>query len=294
MKFAVIALTSRYPVADTLSRVVSWFGKHPTCELMASKQLEQYLDIRQLNQITLFNSDEEAVSHCDTVISIGGDGTLLRTARLVMGTEKPVLGINSGRLGFLANIPQDRLEEALAFTSQQNYRVDKRFMLEATMKDGKKHHALNEFLFSKGHKGSLITLTASYNGEFINKYWSDGIIVAGPTGSTAYNMSCGGPIITPGTNVMILNPINPHTLTTRPLVLDASNELTIRVSPENQDVTFSKDGEICDISSAELEVRIRRSDFIIHLITLPGQSYFDTLRKKLMWGMDIRDTFTNT
>jgi NAD+ kinase len=93
---------------------------------------------------------------------------------------------------------------------------------------------------------------------------------------------------------MILNPINPHTLTTRPLVLDASNELIIRVSPENQDVTFSKDGEICDISSADMEVRIRRSDFTIDLITLPGQSYFDTLRNKLMWGMDIRDTFTNT
>lgn len=294
MNFAVIALTSRYPVADTLQRVVQWFRLHPECRLFGSRLLESYLNADMMDIVTLSETDEEAIAACDTVISVGGDGTLLRTARLVMGTGKPVLGINSGRLGFLANIPQNRIEEALEFTSKHQFGVDQRFMLEARTKDGSVHHALNEFLFSKGHRGSLITLTASYDGAFINKYWADGIIIAGPTGSTAYNMSCGGPIITPGTNVMILNPINPHTLTTRPLVLDASRELTIRVSPENQDVTFSKDGEICDIAEADMEVRIRRSDYTIDLITLPGESYFDTLRNKLMWGMDIRDSSSNT
>lgn len=294
MKFAVIALTSRYPVAETLTRVIDWFRAHPQASLIGTESIKQHLNAEQHRFMEFASSEEQAVRQCDTVISIGGDGTLLRTARLVMQEQKPILGINSGRLGFLANIPQKQLEEALDFTSRNAFTTDKRYMLQAVDAVGNKHFALNEFLFSKGHTGSMITLTASYDGSFINKYWADGIIIAGPTGSTAYNMSCGGPIITPGTNVMILNPINPHTLTTRPLVLDASRDLTITITPQNQDVTFSKDGEICDISGAASEVKIRRSDYSIDLITLPGQSYFDTLRNKLMWGMDIRDNFTNT
>ena len=293
MKFALIALSRKYHVSESLKRVICWINDSKNT-LIATSDIKQLIEKKFHNNVDFVPTDEEAIERCDVVISVGGDGTLLRAARLVMYHDKPILGINSGRLGFLANIPREHIENALDYTAKRNFDVDRRFMLEAETSDGKTHHALNEFLFSKGSSGSMISLNAYYDDVLINRYWSDGIIIAGPTGSTAYNMSCGGPIITPSADVMILNPINPHTLTTRPLVLSASKPITIKAAPSNQVVLFSKDGEICDISSAETEAKIRRSDFTIDLIKLPGQTYFDTLRNKLMWGMDIRDTFTNT
>lgn len=293
MKFALIALSRKYHVSESLKRVICWVNDSNNT-LIATSETKMLIDEKYHSNFDFVPSDEEAIERCDVVISVGGDGTLLRAARLVMHHDKPILGINSGRLGFLANIPREHIENALDYTANRNFEVDRRFMLEAETSDGKIHHALNEFLFSKGSSGSMISLNAYYDDVLINRYWSDGIIIAGPTGSTAYNMSCGGPIITPSADVMILNPINPHTLTTRPLVLSASKPITIKAAPSNQVVLFSKDGEICDISSAETEAKIRRSDFTIDLIKLPGQTYFDTLRNKLMWGMDIRDTFTNT
>jgi len=214
----------------------------------------------------------------------------LRVARLVLGNNKPILGINTGRLGFLANVAQDDIEEALNYTSSGNYKIDKRALLQATEPDGTVHYALNEFLFSKGGTASMISLCAYFDDMFINRYWADGIIVATPTGSTAYNMSAGGPIVMPTTNVMVLNPINPHTLTTRPLILPSTKELTIKSDTSKNDVIFSKDGEISDITGDDFIIKIRRSEFTIELIKLPEQTYFDTLRNKLMWGMDVRES----
>jgi NAD+ kinase len=294
MIFSLIALTSRYPIAKTLKRVAEWFeGRHDHA-LVTTDVIRLYLSESNLTSISICESEEAAIQSSDVVISVGGDGTLLRTARLVAGLNKPILGINSGRLGFLANIPMHDIESALESTASGNFEVDTRFMLEAVTSDGAIHYALNEFLFSKGNTGSMVRLTAWYDNLLINRYWADGIIVATPTGSTAYNMSCGGPILAPSSDAIVLNPINPHTLTTRPLVLSAVKTLTIKAEPSDQDVLFSKDGEICDIAGAETEAKIRRSDYTIDLIKRPGQTYFDTLRNKLMWGLDIRDSFTNT
>jgi NAD+ kinase len=294
MIFSLIALSSRYPIAKTLKRVAAWFEGRHDHTLVTTDVIRLYLSESNLSCVQIYESEELAIQSSDVVISVGGDGTLLRTARLVAGLDKPILGINSGKLGFLANIPMEDIETALDFTSSGRYEVDNRMMLEATTSDGNKHYALNEFLFSKGNSGSMIRLTAWYDDLLINRYWADGIIIATPTGSTAYNMSCGGPILVPSSDAIVLNPINPHTLTTRPLVLPSIKALTIRAEPANQDVIFSKDGEICDITGAETEAIIRRSEHTIDLIKRPGQTYFDTLRNKLMWGLDIRDSFTNT
>jgi len=134
----------------------------------------------------------------------------------------------------------------------------------------------------------MVTVEAEYNDMFINKYWADGLIIASPTGSTAYNLSANGPIVMPNTDVMVLNPINPHTLTTRPLVLPSNKSLKITVKEQEHEVLFSYDGEIYEIQAYPFEVEIRRSNFTIDLVELPNQSYFDTLRNKLMWGMDSR------
>lgn len=287
MNFAIISYNSNFPVKDFIERVIRWAiaNKH---QIYISESVFAICadTCEHLPKIVI--DDEEAINAADVVISVGGDGTLLRAARLVVGKNKPILGINIGRLGFLANINQDKIENALEYTTNGQYEIDKRQLLKADLSDGITHYALNEFLFSKGPKGSMITIDAYYDDIFINKYWSDGLIIASPTGSTAYNMSAGGPIIMPGTDVMVLNPINPHTLTTRPLVLSSSRPLTIKADIKNQEVIFSKDGEIADIVGDELVVKIHKSKHAIDLIKLPGQTYFDTLRNKLMWGMDVR------
>jgi NAD+ kinase len=287
MNFAIISYNSNFPVKDFIERVIRWAIANKHVIYISESVFAICADIcEHLPKIVI--DDEEAINAADVVISVGGDGTLLRAARLVVGKNKPILGINIGRLGFLANINQDKIENALEYTTNGQYEIDKRQLLKADLSDGTTHYALNEFLFSKGSKGSMITIDAYYDDIFINKYWSDGLIIASPTGSTAYNMSAGGPIIMPGTDVMVLNPINPHTLTTRPLVLSSSRPLTIKADIMNQEVIFSKDGEIADIVGDELVVKIHKSKHAIDLIKLPGQTYFDTLRNKLMWGMDVR------
>src|SRR5699024_6774618 len=155
-------------------------------------------------------------------------------------------------------------------------------LLEAKDSRDNRYYALNEFLFSKMDSTSMITVKAEFDGMFINKYWADGLIVASPTGSTAYNLSSGGPIVMPESDVMVLTPINPHTLTTRPLVLPSEKTLKIIVEKQQYEVSFSYDGNSCSIEHYPLEIKIQRSDFSIDLVELPDQSYFETLRHKLM------------
>lgn len=289
MKFAIISYSTKDAVPDTVSRVIKWcYENNHTAHI--SNNAFANTDAGERSRTVITDSDSEAVDQSDVILSVGGDGTLLRAARLAIGNQKPILGINTGRLGFLANVAQDGIENALNYTSLGTYEIDRRSILEAEASDGSTHYALNEFLFSKGSSASMISLCAYYDDLFINRYWADGIIVASPTGSTAYNMSAGGPIIMPTSDVMVLNPINPHTLTTRPLILPSSKALTIKSDPSNNEVIFSKDGEISDITGNEIVVSIRRSKFTIDLIRLPEQTYFDTLRNKLMWGMDLRES----
>ncbi len=234
------------------------------------------------------DTEKEAIDEADIVVAIGGDGTMLYTARLMKNISKPILGVNSGRLGFMAYTQKENFQTALECLKTGNYRLDKRYMLEAEDSSGNIYHALNEFLFSKKDSTSMITVEAEYDDMLINKYWADGLIVASPTGSTAYNLSANGPIVMPNTDVMVLNPINPHTLTTRPLVLPSDKSLKIILREQEHEVLFSYDGKIHEVQSYPFEVEISRSNFTIDLIELPDQSYFETLRNKLMWGMDFR------
>ncbi|MDG5767443.1 NAD(+)/NADH kinase [Balneolales bacterium ANBcel1] len=240
-------------------------------------------------KVHTFDTEREAMSMGEITIAIGGDGTILRAARLVREIRHPLLGINSGRLGFLANVQQQHMKAALVKIMNGDYQLDQRHFIQAEFSDGSIAYALNEFVFSRKGTVSMITLTAEYDGSLINRYWADGIIVSSPTGSTAYNLSTGGPIVLPRTNVMVLTPISPHTLTTRPLVLSSQKNLTIKVEPANQKVLFSGDGANYDLPDNDPVVHIRQSDQDIHLIKLSGQSYFQTLREKLMWGADIRE-----
>ncbi|MDI6402145.1 NAD(+)/NADH kinase [Balneolaceae bacterium ANBcel3] len=255
-----------------------------------SKRVWKLLAIQTLPpHCHLYETDEEALGTTQIAVAIGGDGTILKAASLLREIKIPLLCINSGKLGFLANIQRQHMKAALEDLMAEKYTLDRRYFLKAIVSDEITHFALNEFVFSRSGTVSMITLCAEYNGDFINKYWADGIIVSSPTGSTAYNLSTGGPIVAPETEVIVLTPISPHTLTTRPLVLPSSNFLTIKVDPADQKVVFSVDGSNHKLPSSNPVVRIKQSKDYIDLIKVPDQTYFDTLRNKLMWGADIRE-----
>lgn len=290
MNFAIIAHPDKYVVAPPLKAVLNWCKvNHSGC--FARQSLFDIAEAKPDNSFKTAENDQEAVNRADVVIAIGGDGTMLYSAQLTIKTYTPVIGINCGRLGFMANIQQEQIEESLTAVKHGDYRIDERTMLEASVNGNETFYALNEFLFTKRDTTSMVTITASYDDEFINRYWSDGLIVASPTGSTAYNLSTGGPIVMPGTPVMVLTPINPHTLTTRPLVLPSDKTLTVRIDESVEHVLFSHDGKIMEVQDDILEVEIKKSVHSVQKIQLKGQNYFDTLRTKLMWGMDSRKNF---
>jgi NAD+ kinase len=285
MTLALICHPDRYAIEQPLNSVIEWADANKT-NVRASQKISELVSNNTV--LTILESDEEAVSGADVIVAIGGDGTMLHTAHLIKETDTPVIGINTGKLGFMANIQADTIHDALTTFKNGKYLIDERYMLRAELNSGEVCYALNEFLFSKKDTASLISVTAEYDGMYVNKYLADGIIVASPTGSTAYNLSAGGPIVMPGTPVMVLTPINPHTLTTRPLVLPSARELTIRMDVDPSYILFSYDGRILTVNQSPFEVKVRQSDYSIRLVRMPGQDYFQTLRNKLMWGMDVR------
>lgn len=287
MKLALIAHPEKYLLKESLRSVLEWCSANHSVGY-ATETLYKTVDENRRDCLQPVQTEEEAVASADLAVAIGGDGTMLFATQIIRGHPIPILGINCGRLGFMANIQQDQISTALDAVQNGTYRVDERTLLQAEINGGKTFYALNEFLFTKKDTASLITLKASYDEVFINQYWADGLIVASPTGSTAYNLSTGGPIVMPGTPVMVLTPINPHTLTTRPLVLPSDKTLTITVEEEPEHVLFSNDGKISNIDSGKLNVRIKKSDHTVKLVQLQNQNYFDTLRNKLMWGLDSR------
>lgn len=287
MSFCIIANPEKYSIQDPLERVVKW-SRENEIQVYVTQELKKHFPKIIIGKfISVARNDMEAVKAADIIIAIGGDGTMLHTAHLVKEIDKPLLGINRGKLGFMANIQPSQIEDALQSVVDEKYRIDKRQMLMATTEDGSKYYALNEFLFSRKDTSSMITLEVEYDGSFINRYWADGLILSSPTGSTAYNLSAGGPIIQPNTPVMVVTPINPHTLTTRPLVLPSNRPLTVRSVGTSEHILFSYDG-IVQPHNSQLDIEIIQSDFSVDLIQLPDQNYFETLRNKLMWGYDKR------
>lgn len=287
MSFCIIANPEKYSIQDPLERVIKWCQINDTEIFVTQKLRNHFPKIVIGDTISVVKREKKAVQTADVIIAIGGDGTMLHTAHLVKEIQKPLLGINTGKLGFMANIQPPQIEEALHCVVKKEYRLDKRQMLKADTEDKKSYYALNEFLFSRKDTSSMINLEVEYDGSLINHYWADGLIISSPTGSTAYNLSAGGPIIQPNTPVMVVTPINPHTLTTRPLVLPSNRPLTVRSVGTSEHILFSYDG-IVQPHNSKLDIEIIQSDFSVDLIQLPDQNYFETLRNKLMWGFDKR------
>jgi len=286
MKLGILANPEKYSIKDPLQQVLHWCEDHGHTVFLSSAFADSVDDISLNSTVSLKATEEECVVESDFIIAIGGDGTMLHAARYVKYSKAPVLGINTGRLGFMANVQPNQIFEALTDLAEGRFEIEERAMLHAATKDGNEFNALNEFLFTKKYTSSMVSLRADYDGTLLNRFWADGLLISTPTGSTAYNLSAGGPIVMPGTPVMIVTPINPHTLTTRPLVLPSDKKLVIEVEDQPDHILFSCDGRMFDNSITTVD--IQKSRHSIGLVMLKNQTYFETLRNKLMWGLDNR------
>lgn len=238
-----------------------------------------------------FSSSREAISETDFVISIGGDGTLLDTLTFVQNSGIPVVGINTGRLGFLATIHKDEISQALDGLLKGHFSLDKRTLLRLDSNKncfGENNFALNELTIHKKDTSSMITLHAYLNGEYLNSYWADGLIISTPTGSTGYSLSCGGPILVPQSESFVINPIAPHNLNVRPIIVSDKNTISIEVEGRSQHFMASLDSRSETIDGS-VQLAIRKEDFTLNLVRLNNQNFLDTLRTKLVWGLDMRN-----
>ena len=238
-----------------------------------------------------FNCSEDMDSSIDCLISLGGDGTLLDTVTLVKDTGIPVLGINYGRLGFLANIGKEEISNAIEALVERKYVLDKRTLLHLDSNlpmFGDVPYALNEFTLHKSDTSPMIKIHTYLNGEFLNTYWADGLIVATPTGSTGYSLSCNGPVVFPDSASFVITPVSPHNLNIRPIIV-----------PDNTIVSFEVEGRtdnfLCSLDSRrelvpkEVQIAVRKEEFGINLIRLNENNFLQTLRNKLSWGLDKRN-----
>jgi len=230
-------------------------------------------------------------SDVDVMISLGGDGTLLDTVTLIRDSNIPVIGINFGRLGFLASINKDDISSAINSLINKEYTLDKRVQLciESELNlFGNENFALNDVTIHKRDTSAMMIVHAYLNGDFLNSYWADGLIVATPTGSTAYSLSCGGPIMFPGSGNMVVTPISPHNLNVRPIVLSDTNVLSFEIEGRSSKYLLTCDSRT-EVIDTSIKVRVKKADFGINLIRLNNENYLSTLRNKLLWGIDTRN-----
>jgi NAD+ kinase len=245
----------------------------------------------KLPKFTLFNSAEDLTNKVDYVLSVGGDGCMLDTVALVSASGIPVLGINTGRLGFLSNTSSKEIPAAIQALKNGNIKIEERALLELQTANnlfGKMNLALNEITIHKKDSTSMLAVHTYVNSKYLNSYWADGLIIATPTGSTAYSLSCGGPIIAPGSRNFVITPIAPHNLNVRPLVLDDDSVITLKAEGRSKQFLISLDSRSEPFDS-DLELTLKRAKNNMKLVQLPDSDFFMTIRNKLTWGIDKRN-----
>lgn len=242
------------------------------------------------NAIDVFEHCNDFTQY-DFVFSIGGDGSFLRAANMVADAGVPIVGINSGHLGFLADISKDELQETITDIIEGNYKIEERSLLEFDDPSGQfspYNYALNEVAILRRDTSSMLTIHTYLNSEFLNSYRSDGLLIATPTGSTAYNMGAGGPIIVPQAQNFIITPVSPHSLTVRPIVVPDDVTITLKVESRAKNFLVSLDSRSKPFSK-DNQLIIRKAPFKIKVLQRLNHNFYKTLRNKLMWGVDKRD-----
>jgi NAD+ kinase len=275
-----------------LENLIEALNKELSPEFFFHDSLKVYASLVNKLNISFFGDQDLVKNKIDLLISFGGDGTLLDTVTMIKDSNIPVLGINAGRLGFLANITQEDIILAVKALKNKDYKLDQRSLVQVKNKsltsNESSNFALNEINIHKKSSSSMLKIDAFLDNEFLNSYWADGLIVSTPTGSTAYSLSCGGPIITPGSNNFVITPVSPHNLNLRPMVVGDNVVIRLRAESRESHFLLNMDSRSMSLKNNE-EIFISKADFSIKLIELPDHNFLKTIRNKLFWGKDSRN-----
>ncbi len=241
----------------------------------------EYLKITELDTI---------LDQSDLILALGGDGTILRSVQLIGEKQIPVMGVNLGGLGFLAETSPEELTAHLENFLQKKYFVEKRSLLQCEeLISEEKYFAFNDFVVDKAGFSRVIEIVTHVDGKLLNSYIADALIISTPTGSTAYSLSAGGPIVIPETNVFLINPICPHSLTNRPVVVPDNSTISLEVFTEFKEIKLFRDGQLIKGFDSGTKFRLTRAPFNVNLVKMKEKSFYETLRNKLHWGEDFRD-----
>jgi NAD+ kinase len=237
---------------------------------------------------------EELLGKSETLIAFGGDGTMLAAARMLGKRDIPILGVNLGKLGFLAEVGVDELYPFVDAILEGHYRIEHRMVLKAVVEkqEYEELYGLNDVVLERSGTTRVINIETYVNEEYLITYMADGLIISTPTGSTAYSLAAGGPIVTPQSKVIAISPICPHTLTARPIVVPDDSTIKVLISERNRKVLITADGQVQHQIEAPVEFAIGKADYSIQLVKWEDRSYYDLLRTKLMWGKDVRANIT--
>jgi len=292
-----IAIFGQYYQNDTrpIIRDIFLFFNNNNVELVIEEKFLKILYSEEIlkKEYKTFNDYKCLDSSFDLLVSIGGDGTILRAATYVRDSGIPILGINAGRLGFLAKVQKENIEIFLQIVLEKKYTISERTLLSLECSPENEqinelNFAMNEVTVSRKDTTSMITIDTSLNGEHLNSYWADGLIISTPTGSTGYSLSCGGPVLTPEVKGLVITPIAPHNLNARPLVIPDDTEIKLKVSGREEQYLVSLDSRIATLNN-NAELTIRKTPFKINMVEIPDETFLKTLRNKLLWGEDKRN-----
>jgi NAD+ kinase len=292
-----VAIFGQYYQNDTrpIIRDIIVFFEANQVEMVIEKEFltNLYKEDMVQKEYKTFSKHTDLDSSFDIMISIGGDGTILRAAAFVRDLGIPILGVNAGRLGFLAKVQKEDIETFLQIVLEKKYTISERTVLglQTSPKNTKiddLRFAMNEVTVNRKDTTSMITIETYLNGEYLNSYWADGLIISTPTGSTGYSLSCGGPVLTPEVKSLVITPIAPHNLTARPLVIPDDTEIELHVSGREENYLVSLDSRT-ESASNNTVLKIKKTSFTIKMVEIPNETFLKTLRNKLLWGQDKRN-----
>jgi NAD+ kinase len=281
MNFGIIANFERPDAADTVAMIIRWCQKN-NHSVFLSKEIVSFVNLEVLSC-----KRDEMWQHIDVLVSMGGDGTMLASVRALGVHSIPILGINLGSLGFLTQITPDHLEESLQKVADGAYKIEERLVLKTEVQNEgilEYPYALNDVVIDKGNISRVINLSLYANNEYISSYTADGLIISTATGSTAYSLSVGGPILNPVMQAIIVCPISPFSLTTRPLIFPPDCNLEVRLRSEHGNATVTIDGQVATSVNPKGSVLVRRAEHTVKFITFAENSFYEILRNKLHWG----------
>ena len=265
-------------------------------QLVVDSKIKNEIDEKTCEKLVFFDSNERIDSDIDFVFAVGGDGTILRSITYVKDSNVPILGVNTGRLGFLTSVQKESISDAISYINDNMFSIINRTILKVNSGSSNNSfadypYALNEVTIQRKDTTSLLNISCQINDKYLTNYWSDGLIVSTPTGSTGYSLSNGGSIVSPESNVILLNPIAPHNINMRSLVIPNDSNIKIDIEGDNE-INLSVDSRMYSVSSSN-QIEISKADFTIKTIKFDNDNFYKRLREKLFWGQDMRNKNIN-